>query len=174
MVPMRSIRNAILSSLALLSVALAQESIAPKVTEKSYALKTVTGHYLTAENGGGAGVNTDRKEIGPWETFTMVPVSPGVFAFKTENGHYLSDVANDRRARQARGGLFANKNAVDAAAQFKLVVVNPEGPVVALVTSGGKYVTAENSGGVKARGPRATSTDRTEIGEWEQFILVAR
>ena len=54
-------------------------------------LQELEPRYLTAENGGGSVVNTDRKELGPWETFTLVQTAPGVFAFRTEDGHFLSD-----------------------------------------------------------------------------------
>jgi hypothetical protein len=72
----------------------------------------------------------------------------------------------------ARGGLVATATTPEASAQFKLMIVNPEGPVVALMTSAGKYVTAENSGGMKARSSRAMATDRTELGDWELFTMI--
>lgn len=164
----------------------AQEAAPPaaKAAEKLYAFRTSSGFYLTAENGGGSVVNTDRKELGPWETFTMVQTAPGVFAFRTEDGHFLSDSVFERARRggrpqqqqqqmaSARGGLVATQTTSDGSAQFKLMVVNPEGPIVVLVTSAGKYVTAENSGGMKARSSRAMATDRAEIGDWELFTLV--
>jgi hypothetical protein len=141
--------------------------------ERKVALKTTTGYYITAENGGGSGVNTDRTELGPWETFTMVAVSPGVFAFRTAEGAYLTDLAAEQRGRRmARTSLGANRNTMDASTHFKVMMLGVDGPMVALVTSSGKYVTAENNGGVKARGARAISTDRSEIGAWEQFVLV--
>jgi hypothetical protein len=162
-----------------------------KAAERTYAFRTMNGYYLTAENGGGSVVNTDRRELGPWETFTLVQTGPGVFAFRSETGHYLSDsVLNIRRGGNfgrptrgqpsgvdmpqvtARGGLVANQTTPDASAQFKIMIINPEGPVVALVTSAGKYVTAENSGGMKARNARAMATDRTEIGDWEMFTMI--
>ncbi len=162
-----------LRTIGLIAVAIslaAQE--APKAAERAYAFKTTNGYYLTAENGGGGSVNTDRTELGPWETFILVQTAPGVFAFRTENGHYLGDMVNERRVRQGRGGLMASRSNIDSSTQFKLMILNPEGPVVALVTASGKYVTAENSGGVKARGARAMATDRTEIGEWEMFTMI--
>jgi hypothetical protein len=173
--------------------AFAQEPPAARAPERTYAFRTMSGFYLTAENGGGSVVNTDRKELGPWETFTLVQTAPGVFAFRTEAGQYLSDsVLPNRRGGglygrpnrgQAtggadmpqvtpRGGLVANQTTPDGTAQFKIMIINPEGPVVALVTSAGKYVTAENSGGMKARNARAMATDRTEIGEWELFTMI--
>ena len=164
----------------------AQEHPAAKAAEKAYALRTSSGFYLTAENGGGSVVNTDRRELGPWETFTLVQTAPGVFAFRTEDGHFLSDSVYERPRRggagrqqqqqqqpeSARGGLVATQTTPDGTAQFKLMVVDPEGPIVALMTSAGKYVTAENSGGMKARTARAMATDRADIGDWELFTLV--
>jgi len=172
--------------------ALAQEPQAAKAADRTYAFRTVNGFYLTAENGGGSVVNTDRKELGPWETFTLVQTAPGVFAFRTEDGHFLSDAVFNRRGAMvgrpnrggnqpvpadmpqltARGGLVATQKTTDGTAQFKIMIVNPEGPLVALVTSAGKYVTAENSGGMKARNSRAMATDRGEIGEWELFMMI--
>ena len=170
---------------------LAQEPAAAKVAERTYAFRTMSGFYLTAENGGGSVVNTDRKELGPWELFVLVQTAPGVFAFRTEDGHFLSDaVLTNRRSAYgrpnrgnqpaptdmpqvtARGGLIATQTTSEGTAQFKIMVVNPEGPVVVLVTTAGKYVTAENSGGMKARNSRAMATDRGEIGEWELFTMI--
>lgn len=147
----------------------AQDAVT-KFTERSYAIKTLTGYYLTAENGGGGTVNSDRTQRGPWETFVMSQVSPGVFTFRSEKGTFLANAASGRQG--GRGGLSANRRQADQAAQFKLILVNPEGTVVALQTSAGTYVTAENSGGMKgARGPRSVNTNRTDIGEWELFYL---
>lgn len=152
---------------------MAQDAM-PLPAERKVALKTTAGYYVTAENGGGMGVNTDRTELGPWETFTMIATGPGVFAFRTERGTYLCDLGAGQRGggKTARTSLGASKKQIDASTQFKVMLLNVEGPTVALVTSGGKYVTAENNGGIKARGARAMSTDRTEIGSWEQLQLV--
>jgi hypothetical protein len=149
------------------------QDAAPLPPERKVALRTTAGYYLTAENGGGSSVQTDRMELGPWETFTMVPVGPGVFAFRSENGSYLCDLsATQRSVRGARTSLAASRKQIDASTQFKVMLLNAEGPVVAIVTTAGKYLTAESNGGVKARASRAISTDRTEIGAWEQFQLV--
>lgn len=164
-----------LRTFLLLAACLALPGWAQEVTKtpgRTYALRTSAGYYLTAENGGGTTVNTDRTELGSWETFALVSVGPGVFAFRTETGHYLGEISNERRIRQGRGGLAASKKEMDSSTQFRILIVNPEGPVVALMTAAGKYVTAENNGGMKARSARAMATDRTEIGEWEQFVLI--
>ena len=145
---------------------------------RSYAFRTLSGFYLTAENGGGANINTDRREMGPWEKFVLVPKGPGIFAIKADNGAYISETlaANSERRNRpnvaSKTTLSVMQAEVNSSTGFKLVLVNPEGPVVAILTPAGKYVTAENGGGLKARGGRPISTDRTEIGEWEQFVLV--
>lgn len=178
---------------AALAAAWGQTPVTMKASERTYAFRTAGGYYLTAENGGGSVVNTDRTELGPWEKFALVQTAPGMFAFRTEDGHYLSDSvflnrrggggygrpgrgqqqqATDMPQVTARGGLVATATTPEASAQFKIMIVNPEGPVVALVTSAGKYVTAENSGGMKARSSRAMATDRGEIGEWELFTMI--
>lgn len=168
-----------ISGLLLLgALSLGAQNTAPPPAEKKVALRTSTGYYITAENGGGFAVYTDRTELGPWETFTMVPVSPGVFAFRTENGNYLSDMASREQrgggggGRQPRTALAASRKSIDASTQFRILLVNLDGNFVTLMTSAGRYLTAENNGGIKARGERAVSTDRTEIGPWEQLQLV--
>jgi hypothetical protein len=168
-----------LPGLLLCALNISAQNTAPPPAEKRVALRTATGYYITAENGGGFAVHTDRAELGPWETFTMVPVSPGVFAFRTENGNYLSDMAareqrrgGGRAERQPRTALAASGKAIDASTQFRILLINPDGNIVTLMTSAGRYLTAENNGGIKARGERAVSTDRTEIGPWEQLQLV--
>jgi hypothetical protein len=167
---LQKLLTVLLAAVALTAMAQDPAQLPP---EKKVALKTTSGYYITAENGGGLSVNTDRQELGPWETFTMVPVGPGVFAFRTDKGTYLCDLAGETRGgRTSRSSLGASKKQVDPSTQFKLMILNPDGPVVALVTAAGKYVTAESNGGVKARGARAMSTDRTDIGAWEQLLLV--
>ena len=141
---------------------------------KRIAFRTSSGYFITAENGGGASVHTDRQALGPWETFTLESAAPGIFTFRSDAGTYLSDLSGEtpRAGREARTMLSAAKKQVDDSTKFKLVVVNPDTWTVAIVTSSGKYITAENNGGMKARGSKAVSTNRTEIGDWEQFQLV--
>ena len=172
-----------MKTIALFALALATVWAQDPVTDaqtrpgKRVALRTSTGYYITAENGGGSSVHTDRQVLGPWETFVMVSIAPGIFAFRADNGSYLSDLtgtgtASPRQGRDARTMLSATKRQIDASTQFKLMVINPDNWTVAIVTTGGKYLTAENNGGVKARGTRAIAADRTEIGDWEQLQLV--
>src|SRR5262252_7229461 len=50
------------------------------------ALQTSNGNYVTAENGGGAGVRTNETAVGPWERFVLIDG-----AFLTWDGrHYLA------------------------------------------------------------------------------------
>ena len=69
----------------------------------SLALQTVNGQYVTAVNGGSMGdpaglpfnstaVHTNATALGPWEVFTLVPISSGTYALQTGSGNYLTAV----------------------------------------------------------------------------------
>lgn len=71
----------------------------------TFALRTVSGHYLTAVNGGGMGdpaglpfnstpFHSNATEVKDWETFEMVPVSPDqkTFALRTASGNFITAV----------------------------------------------------------------------------------
>src|SRR5688572_13359252 len=58
------------------------------VADGDYALRTSNGHYLVAEDGGGADANANRPQIGGWERFTVVNQGGSKVALRTINGHY--------------------------------------------------------------------------------------
>ena len=66
---------------------------------RTYAFRTLSGFYGTAENGGVANIKTDRGELGPWEKFVLVALSAGNFALKVDNGSFVAETAGnaDRR-----------------------------------------------------------------------------
>jgi len=60
------------------------------VSQKLIALYSIrNGTYISSENGGN--VTCSRKEIGAWETITMVTWGDGTVSFKDNNGLFLSD-----------------------------------------------------------------------------------
>jgi hypothetical protein len=69
-------------------------------TNKRFALKTMTGNYLTAVNGGGLGgpndassiIHTDATEVGPWESLVLIEQPDGTYAIRTTSGYYLTAV----------------------------------------------------------------------------------
>ncbi len=71
----------------------------------TFALRTSSGHYLTAVNGGGIGdpsglsfnsipFHTNATEVKDWETFEMVPISEDqkTFALRTASGNFITAV----------------------------------------------------------------------------------
>jgi hypothetical protein len=128
------------------------------IADGEYALRTSTGHYLVAEDGGGGDANANRVQVGPWERFTVVNVGGGKVALRTINGHYV--VAENGGGAE----LHANRTEVGPWEQFAIEGVgNGE---VALRTISGHLVVAEGGGGGEA------NANRTEVGPWERFTLV--
>jgi hypothetical protein len=126
--------------------------------QAQYALRASTGHYLVAEDGGGREARANRTVIGPWERFTMVPLSDGKVAFRASSGHYLV-------AEGGGGGVLnANRGLIGPWEQFTLQ--DAGAGTVALRTHTGHYVVAEDGGG------GAANANRTAIGPWERFTLV--
>ena len=65
-----------------------------RLTENLVALKSINGHFVCAENGGGREVVANRTAIGPWETFQWVTLAHGGsarerIALKASNGQFV-------------------------------------------------------------------------------------
>ena len=55
------------------------------------ALRTFNGYYLTAEFGGGGGVRTNERAIGPWEVFTPIGSFESGYSLRPADlQHFLS------------------------------------------------------------------------------------
>jgi hypothetical protein len=134
---------------------------------KRFAIQTGDGFLLTAENGGGAkspdAVHTNRKVVGPWETFTLAPAGGGEITLRTAAGTFLTAEGGGTQ------GLSADRRQIGPWEKFTLQKV--EGGY-ALMTVAGTFVTAEGNGG--RLGPNAVSTNRTKAGPWETFTLIFR
>jgi hypothetical protein len=149
----------------------------------TYAIRTMNGHYLTAVNGGGYSdpqnlqpIETNRTVLGPWETFTAVPIPQVQFApvigIQTANGRYLGVVENGGLG----GGSVAiqtNRTVVGSWEQFTLETVDAQAGTFALMTCDGYYVTAVNGGGMGGNNDATCPihTDATQIGPWEQLTM---
>ncbi|GMU60247.1 MAG: hypothetical protein AMXMBFR34_20100 [Myxococcaceae bacterium] len=136
------------------------------------ALKTQSsGLYVVAELGGGEAVNADRRDRGPWETFTLIdldgaPLRAGDrVQLKTHDGaHWLSADGG------GGAGLHAKATAGEPWETFGLVRLDGDGEVkdgdrVGLSTDNGRFVVAEDGGG------GVVNADRTALGPWETFLL---
>jgi hypothetical protein len=63
----------------------------------TYAIQTVDGHYVTADQGGGlahgspssANLQTNRTQVQAWEKFRFVDQGNGTYAIQTVSGYYL-------------------------------------------------------------------------------------
>lgn len=140
--------------------------------EQPAALKTqASGLYVVAELGGGEAVNANRRERGPWETFTLVdldgaPLRAGDrVQLRTHDGaHWLSADGG------GGAGLHAKATAGGPWETFSLVRLDGDGEVkdgdrVGLSTDNGRFVVAEEGGG------GVVNADRTALGPWETFLL---
>jgi hypothetical protein len=86
------------------------------------SFRTATGHYLVAENGGGAHVAANRTAIGPWERFVHADVNGGdlrhndIINLRAANGSFM--VAENGGS----GSVNANRSAIDAWETFVIVL----------------------------------------------------
>ncbi len=138
------------------------------------AFRTATGHYLVAENGGGAHVAANRTAIGPWERFVYVDVNGGelvtndVINLRVANGSFM--VAEDG------GGGVVNANRAVGGTWEAFRIINLDGwsdfltgDRVALQAANGQYMVAEGGGG--GAGAGSVSANRSAIGPWETFVI---
>lgn len=122
------------------------------------ALRAASGHYVVAEGGGDGDMNANRTQVGPWETFALVPLGGDAVALQSVNGSYVS-------AEFGGGGrMTADRSARLEWETFTRVASG--GQSMSLRTANGHYVVAEYSGGAWL------AADRTAIGAWETFAVV--
>ena len=126
--------------------ALGQDYAGGSVYVSRAYIRSSSGFYLTAENGGGlpapGAFSADRRQPGPWETFRLVGgYGQHVYAIQTATGHFLT----------AEGGgpvgLASDRRAVGAWEKFTLEILSPGcAGEVAFRTAGGTYLTFEEIG----------------------------
>ena len=157
-------------------------------TDGSYAIRTTTGFYITAVNGGGLGgpnnassiIHTDATAIGPWETFTFdaFKPAPSPVAIRTSSGRLLTVVNNGGLGgpNDASSIIHTDAKAVGPWEKFTLKMLDASKMTYALQTMSGNYLTAVNGGGLG--GPNDASspihTDSTNVGAWESLQLISQ
>ncbi|MFK7908499.1 MAG: FISUMP domain-containing protein [Chitinophagales bacterium] len=78
------------------------------------ALKTINNHYLSAHNGGGSSLTSNKTKVGTWETFTMEELGNNKVSLKTHNGHYVvAENGGAVNANRARVGTWETFTKVD-------------------------------------------------------------
>jgi hypothetical protein len=137
-------------------------------------LKTVNGHYVCAENGGGGLVVANRREAREWETFRLYDRT-GASGSRLQHGSTVALRARSGQYVYPEGGgggrVVAKGPAIGGWEPFAMVSVdNKTGPVVsgdriALRAVRGQYLYPEGGGGagLVAKGPA--------IGGWEPFEI---
>ena len=163
------------------------------VSEKSVALfSTRNGTYISSENGGN--VTCNKKEVGAWETLTMITWEDGTISFKGNNGLFLSDEngGNNIQFNREEAGLWekftyngstitrdgvSDLNGSDTNVNFNggiyydfdiielsTTEIVSEKSVAIKSTRNGTYISSENGGNV--------TCNRREVGAWETFTMV--
>lgn len=152
-------------------IALALALFAPataSATNLRIGLKADDGHYVVAENGGGAELAANRDARGAWETFTLYDIDGGALdsgdevALQAQDGHFVSAEGGGGRE------LVANRERTQGWERFEIERVGGSGPIDngtdVRLKAGGKYYFSARNGALKA--------DRTDAGNREEFTIV--
>lgn len=123
------------------------------------ALRTMTGHYVVAEGGGGGEVLANRAQVGPWETFAVHDLGGGKIGLQASTGQFVvAEGGGGREVKADRPGLGAWET-------FTLER-HFNGHSWALRANNGSYVVPEGGGG------GAVNANRPGMGPWEAFDAV--
>jgi hypothetical protein len=142
------------------------------------AIRTSTGHYVTASNGGGLGdsanelpLHTDAKKPGIHEQFRINFYHDGYCCIQTHKGTYLTAVGGGGICGPDTHPVHTDKSEVGESEKFTLVTVKPG--IYAFQTAAGTYLSAVGGGGKgEAANKLPLHTDAGRVGGWERFILV--
>ncbi|MGN4777450.1 fascin domain-containing protein [Bacillus cereus group sp. MYBK217-2] len=127
---------------------------------KVISIRDNTGKYANAEGGW---LFTNRDAVGPWESFTLIPIvweSGNKYALRAANNNFVSaDYGSG-------GGLVANRIWIGPQEQFTFQPVNIGGQrKFVIISSNGKYVSADHNKN------NQLIADRNAVGPWEQFDI---
>lgn len=129
--------------------------------ESPIALKAFDGQFVSARDTGGHPIFADRKERDRWETFYLVHIDGGRFAFRSVAfGTYI--------CAENGGGepLLANRREAKDWEAFEIRMVGPGR--VSLRCANGQYVGAKGGGG----GGGELVADRDQVGSQETFEMI--
>ena len=125
----------------------------PEIFSK-VAIKTSSGNYLSADNGGGRGVNAKPDHIEKFEIFEIIPLGGYKAAFKTHKGFYLSA---EKNKINAKAGEIGEKGT------FEIVIL--DGNIIGIRTCVGTFLSAAEGGGGKI------DASKKRLKPWERFEL---
>jgi hypothetical protein len=141
------------------------------------AIRTSSGNYLTAANGGGMGeaanklpIHTDAKKIGGWEQFKITFTPDGYCTIRTQTGNYLTAV-NGGGVGIPTHPVSTDRTAIQSSEIFTLEKLGKG--LYAFKTAKGTYLTAVGGGGKgEAANKLPLHTDATKPLGWEKFQLI--
>lgn len=148
--------------------------------EPRIALRTSNGHSLTVVNNGGlnsAGAcafNTDARQVGPNEKFTLVPIDANqkTFALKTAKGNFITAVNGGGMGGPNDATSTLHTDATWIGPWETLIVEQQEDGSFAFCTTNGFYLSAVNGGGWgEPANRKPIHTDATKLGPWETFTM---
>lgn len=88
------------------------------ISNKTFALQTMTGNYVTAVNGGGiqnpAGqpIATNRTQVGSWESLVLIQQTDGTYAIATTSRFFLTAVNGGEVQNGAGQPIATNRTAL--------------------------------------------------------------
>jgi hypothetical protein len=121
-------------------------------------IQTGSGLVFSAPGGGGQPLRADRPCVDAYETFVMVPRSPGKVALISANNQFV--------CAESGGGNYLIANRDDCAAWETFTLIDHGQGSISLQASNGMYVCAEGNGG------REVNATRSTIGAWETFRII--
>ena len=141
------------------------------------AIRTPSGNYVTAVNGGGMGdppymlspIHTNARLIGPWEQFRIYWIDPlrQRFALQTANGHYVTMV-NGGGMGEPANQYPIHTDATQIGLWETFTFIELLDGKYGIQTSGGFYLSAVNGGGMgEPANQYPIHTDAMHIGAWE-------
>jgi hypothetical protein len=143
------------------------------------AIRTSSGHYLTAVKGGGMGeaanvlpIHTDAGKVGGWEQFKVHFQPDGHCTIQTQSGYYLTAVGGGGVGEPANTHpVHTDQKEIGPNEKFTLVELGKG--VYAFQTEKGTYLSAVGGGGKgEAANKLPLHTDTKKAGGWEHFIIV--
>lgn len=131
----------------------------PKIGQekKTISLLANNNRYLSSE-GGLKNITANRTLIKTWETFEIIPLDNGYFAFKASNGKYMS-------SENGLKPMTCNREKLGEWEKFKLE--QKSGNQYYIKGNNGRYVSSND--GDETLG---LTCDRVEKKEWELFTLI--
>lgn len=132
------------------------------------AIKTSSGYFLKAVDGGGRrenAIHSNATSIGPWAKFKLIDLGYGEVAIQTLNGHFVTAVGGGGRGSDV---MHTDRTRIGSWERFRLVDLG-DGEVA--IQTWNRYFLAVV--GESDTTEPAISSYSTTVRRWERFKIVA-